>query len=112
MIKKTAIWALIGIVVPVVFLVASNAFSQGGFIEGAVRISFLLLSPGYVLSVLLFDLESTHWFDISVGCALNGIVYALLSQGFARISPIPMWVRSALILSGAAIWIGGLYFFF
>lgn len=109
--RKLGIYFLVGAVIPLVLVVVSSNSSIDGALAVVARTLFIVSCPGYILSVLLLDLESSHWFDIGVGSILNGLTYVGLVVLFARMPREPAWYRPVAISGGAAVWFGGLFLF-
>ena len=109
MYRKLGVYFLVGVTVPVMFFVLMMVSTLDSLLADVGRAIFLVTCPGYILSVLLFDLEASYWVDVTVGSILNGIVYAGIVALVTRLPREPAWFRPIAIFSGAIFWFSGLF---
>lgn len=109
MYRKLGTYFFIGVAVPIILYVTMIDSAIDGPIATIVRAIFIVACPGYVLSVVLFGLEASHWIDVAVGSALNGLAYVGIVVLLTRLPKEPAWYRPVAILSGVIIWTGGLF---
>jgi hypothetical protein len=109
MYRKLGVYFLIGVTVPVLLFVLTMGSTFDSLLADVGRAIFLVTCPGYILSVLLFDLEASYWFDVTIGSILNGVVYVGIVALVTRLPRDPVWFRPIAIFSGAIVWFGGLF---